>query len=78
MTIVIADASVIAQLGGAQEPLELRAQDGRLLGHFIPLVGGSPDPRLTPQISEDELRRRERAGGGRPLVNILADLEKRA
>jgi len=31
-----------------------------------------------PQIGEDELDRRERAGGGRALAEILADLGKKA
>jgi hypothetical protein len=56
----------------------LRAPDGRLLGHFIPALDVSLDPRLQPRISEAEAQRRERAGGGRPLARILADLEKRA
>ncbi len=78
MSLVIADASVILQLGEAREPLELRSPDGRLLGHFIPSLDVAADPALAPRISEEELRRRERAGGGRPLANIFADLEKKA
>jgi hypothetical protein len=78
MTLVIADTSVIDQLDEAREPLELRAPDGRLLGHFVPALDVSLDPALAPHISEEELQRREQAGGGRTLDSILADLEKKA
>jgi hypothetical protein len=78
MSLVIDDASVISQLGQAREPLEVRSRDGRLLGHFVPSLDASSDPALAPRISEEELQRRERAGGGRPLASILADLEKKA
>ena len=52
----------------------VRDPDGRLLGHFIPASDPSTDPRLMPHIREEELQRREEAGGGRSLASILADL----
>jgi hypothetical protein len=78
MSLVIADTSILGQLGEARRPLELRAPDGRLLGHFVPALDPALDPALAPCISEEELQRRERAGGGRSLASILADLEKKA
>jgi hypothetical protein len=77
MSIVIADDAVIGQLGATRAPQELRAPDGRLLGHFVPAVAGAENPALVPRISEEELQRRERAGGGRSLESILAELEKK-
>jgi hypothetical protein len=78
MSVVIPDPSMVVALGAVHEIVEFRAPDGRLLGHFIPMQDGNLDQRLQPKISEEEVLRRERQGGGRPLANILADLEKRA
>ena len=78
MPLIIDDATVLVQFRGTRTPIELRAPDGRLLGHFVPAFTGPLDPALLPQISEEELQRRERAGGGRPLQDLLADLEKQA
>jgi hypothetical protein len=44
-----------------------------VLGHFVPR-----DRRKEPQISEEEIQRRLKQGGGRSLAEIMADLEKRA
>jgi hypothetical protein len=49
-----------------------------VVGRFVPTVDHSECAELEPRVSEEELDRRERAGGGRPLANILADLEKRS
>jgi hypothetical protein len=78
MSVVILDPSMVVALGAAHEVIELRAPDGRLLGHFVPALDASLDLCLQPKIGEEELQRRERNGGGRPLASILADLEKRA
>lgn len=51
--------------------VEVLGPTGRPLGRFIPI-----GPGLEPQIDEEEIRRRFEAGGGRPLADILADLEK--
>ena len=78
MRIVIVDSHTCEKLVSVQSPVELCDDSGILSGHFIP----SPDPRtqfqLDPQISEEELDRREREGGGRGLSEILADFERRA
>jgi hypothetical protein len=74
---VIVDASTVAKLVGLRESAEICDGSGRLLGHFIPAVDYSQEGGRPP-ISEEELKRRERQGGGRSLATILADLEKRA
>jgi hypothetical protein len=75
MSLVITDESMVGQLAATRTTMELRTPDGRLLGHFIPVL---EDSARGPNISEEELTRRERMGGGRPLKKILADLEKKA
>ena len=78
MTKLIVDSATVAKLAEARNPLELCDDSGHILGHFIPVVDGSGISPLDPQISEEELDRREREGGGRALAEILADLERRA
>ena len=74
MTRIVVDPATQSQLANARKTLEICDNRGHVLGHFIPIL----DSRMEPQVSEEELDRRERAGGGRPLADILADLEKRA
>jgi len=78
MTKIVVDAQTLAKLSGACQTLELCDGEGRVVGHFIPTLDRSSDPSMEPQITEEELQRRERQGGGRPLADILADLDKRA
>lgn len=75
MTRVIVDSATQSQLSNARQTLELCSAAGQVLGFFIPRIDPSNAADSEPQISEDELRRRERQGGGRPLAAILADLE---
>jgi hypothetical protein len=76
MTKIIVDSATEAQLSDARLTMELCDAHGRVLGHFVPILD-SKDMSKDPQISEEELDRRQRTGGGRPLSGILADLEKR-
>lgn len=75
MKRIVLDASAIAKLP-EYDIVEICDESGRVIGRFRPAV--YDDPAAQPQVSEDELRRREAEGGGRPLEDILADLEKRA
>jgi hypothetical protein len=77
MTVVIVDAGLRQKLPDLSQPLELRDEAGRLLGRYTP-VGGLEPSKREPQISEEEIQRRERREGGRPLGAILADLERRS
>jgi hypothetical protein len=72
MNRVIVDPVTKAKLASVRQKSELCDDSGHILGHFIPL------DRREPQINTEELERRERAGGGRTLAEILADLEKQA
>jgi len=74
MTKVIVDPATRAQLAKANNPLELCDDYGNVLGHFVPLL--SRIDKTEPRVSEEELDRRERAGGGRELAGILADLTR--
>jgi len=78
MNRVILDAALAAKLRSLHQPSDLCDTSGRLLGRFIPLTNPPETEIREPQVSEEELDRRERVPGGRPLSDILADLEKRS
>lgn len=75
MTKIVLDAQTRAQLHDLKEPLEIVDEAGRLLGLFTPMVERA---RLEPRISDEEIQRRRQQRTGRPLTDILGDLEKRA
>jgi hypothetical protein len=78
MVKVIVDEVLRSKLHNLTQALELCDESGRVLGRFSPILDLSPYEGLEPQISEAELHRREREGGGRTLAEIMANLEKRA
>ncbi|MCH8042728.1 MAG: hypothetical protein IID44_03325 [Planctomycetes bacterium] len=77
MTKIVINPAAAGQLSGIETTVELCDPSGNLLGYFSPKV----DPALYDQveipISEDELDRRQQAGGGRPLKEIVRDMESR-
>ena len=74
MTKVVLDQGTRARFHGLTEPLQFVDETGHLLGMFTPSIDSA---RLQPQIGEDEIQRRLAQGGGRPLVDILHELETR-
>ena len=76
MSRIIVDAALLSKLVGVHQPVELCDEAGRLVGRFTPAIV-LPPSALEPRVTEEELRRRLAAGGGRTLAEILADLEGR-
>lgn len=74
MTRLTLDAETGKRLRQGDTTLELVDEKGSVIGRFVRL----PDKGREPTISEEEIQRRLAKGGGRPLKDILADLEKRA
>jgi hypothetical protein len=72
MSVTIHDPAVVQQLRSAKTALLLTDSTGAVIGQFVP---GDPIGS-EPPITEEELQRREQQEG-RPLADILADLEKR-
>jgi hypothetical protein len=70
---IIADESLRAKLEAANGPVPICASDGRVLAYATPTKAATLN--LQPQISEEEIQRRIKAGGGRKLTDILRDLE---
>jgi hypothetical protein len=70
------DLSLLTQLLKIKEPVEIVGPDGRVVGHFTPVLHADPREWGRPPLSDEELAERKREGG-RSLSEILVDLEKR-
>ena len=73
MTRLLLDADLARQLKASPDALELSDPTGEVVGHFMP-VGKH---KMAVPFSEDEIKKSKAKTGGRPLADILADLEKR-
>jgi hypothetical protein len=74
MSRITLDRDTLAKLMAENGPVEICDPSGLVVGRFSTEGGGR---RREPQISEEELARREAAGSGRTLAEIMADLRKR-
>jgi hypothetical protein len=78
MTKVVVDPAFGAKITGLTGAVELCDESGRTLGYFHPAMSeGSAPQRLQSPHSDEEIERRRQDRRGRPLADILADLEKR-
>lgn len=69
------DKGLECKLLQENEPLELCDSVGRVLGHFIPAVPASRYQGVESPTPAAELDRRSRDESGRPLAEILRDLQ---
>lgn len=72
MTQILLDANLAQRLKAAANPLDLCDPDGEVVGHFTPVQ----KPKIKVPFSEEEIKKSKQKTGGRPLADILADLEK--
>lgn len=77
MLSVVLDSKSLQRLRQAGGVVEIRDEEGQLVGYFTPPVDRSLYESVEIPISEDELRRRAHKGGGRRLAEILNDMENR-
>jgi hypothetical protein len=77
MDQIFVDDTFTRQLSDTISPCVVVDSAGRKLGYFTRAVDQSFYEGLEPSVDEGELHRREQAGGGRPLADILRDLSKR-
>jgi hypothetical protein len=78
MSIKISDPNLVEILRKARGDLNVTDAEGNLLGTFV--AGGlfRPPPGYQPGVSEEEIQRRlNDKTPGRPLKDILRDLEAR-
>jgi hypothetical protein len=71
MTRVTLPITATDQLGRLTETAEICDTNGRVVGYF------RPAGKVTVPFSDEELDQFDQEPGGRPLTDILADLEKR-
>ncbi len=77
MTQIILDEVLRNKLQHLAEPLELCDQSGRVVARVFPMVDLSGYEPREPQVSEEELDRRELANEKRyTTAEVLAHLEK--
>jgi hypothetical protein len=74
MKITVDDA-LRTRLHDFRLPLELCDESGRVLGYLRPAADPSLYKGVHCPVSEAELDRRSQMGGGRPLADVLRDLE---
>ena len=77
MIRITIDDVMRSRLGDLQLPAELQDESGRVLAYLTPAVDPAVYAKLDPQISEEELDRRDQGSPGRPLSDILTDLENK-
>ena len=75
MTRIVLDASVSSQLDVLTLPAELCDPSGRVLGRFVPTVDMSEWEPVSPEISEEELDRREQSTEWYSTEEVLAHLK---
>ena len=77
MTQILIDSILRSKLGNFSQPLELCDESGKVFGRFFPAVDLSQYEPLEPQVSEEELDRREKSNEKTyTTAEVLAHLEK--
>ena len=78
MTRVTIDANILEKLKGLGEVVELCDDTGQVVGLFTPVADRSLYDNVEIPFTSEELDRFEQEPGGRPLKDILTDLENNA
>lgn len=77
MTRVTLDAALSNRLYELGQVVELCDPTGKVLGRFVPAADVSRWEPVTPDVSEEELLRRERSGDWVTTEEVLARLKER-
>ena len=77
MVRIILDSSTLAKLGDLSDRVEIMDESGNRVGYFTPATPVDLYQTVQPPLSREEIERRKRNLSGRPLRDILADLENR-
>jgi hypothetical protein len=75
MTRIVLDASVSNQLHALTQPAELCDPTGKVLGRFVPAIDLSQWEPVSPDVSEEELDRREQSTEWYTTEQVLARLK---
>jgi hypothetical protein len=74
MTSLILEQAAIDKLKAVDVSVAVRDTHGNLVGFFYPAATPESVDQFECPVSEEELVRRARQGGGRPLADIWRDL----
>jgi hypothetical protein len=75
---ILVDDQLSVALSGIEEPVEIRDASGRTYGFYHPAQhSADPEAKVTSPFSDEELERRRKTPGGRPLAEIWRDLGAR-
>jgi hypothetical protein len=77
MSITISDPALLAQIRQASGVVDVKDPSGKLLGAFIAEGYGKLPSGVQSPISKEEFEQARGQQGGRPLGDILKDLEAR-
>ncbi len=77
MARILIDPQLQKQLHALTETVELCDEQGRVIGRFVPQVDVAAYIPLTPQVNEEELRRREESTDWFTTAEILEHLGKK-
>jgi hypothetical protein len=75
MTRITLDASLSSKLNNLAEPVELCDPSGRVLGRFVPLIDMSQWEPVSPEVSEEELERREQSAEWYSTEEVMTHLK---
>jgi hypothetical protein len=77
MNSIVVDQVTQAKLDKLDQSVAIQDEGGRLSGYFTPAGDCFTYNGIQAPITNEELERRSKAGGGRSLREIMADLEQR-
>lgn len=75
MTRLTADAELLTRLLHLKETLEVCDEQGRPLAYVLPAIGLTPTASTDSPFTDAEIRERRQQRIGRPLCDILKDLQ---
>jgi hypothetical protein len=80
MSTVLIDALTAAKLSEPNATVEVRTEDGKLVGVFTPRREATAEDYAwaRQQFTAEEIEASRKSGPGRPLADIMTDLRKRA
>jgi len=74
MTTIVLDRQTADRAKKVRDQAEVRDEEGRLLGTFLP----ASDPRYDCPFTDEEIQKALDEPGGKPLRQILEELRARA
>ena len=77
MSITITDSNLLAEFERCEDVVEIKAPDGRVLGTFAIVGLGRLPPGVKSPFSDEEVAELRKQRTGRPLKDILKDLEEK-